>query len=100
MARPQRWFTVIERIEALGIQPEKKFDWAVGRMVRDRFEARYDRPPVKELCGKTSAAANGQHCFAIYPPEFRPHADCIILNLAKELSAAAIAQQSLFPYDD
>lgn len=99
MARPHRWFTVIDRIEALGIQPEKKFDWAAGRMVRDRFEALYDRPPIKELCGKTSIAANGQHCFAIYPPEFRRDADSIILKLATEVSAAAIAQQSLFPYD-
>lgn len=87
-------FTVIDVIRSLKIEPEKRFDWAVGQMVRSRYEAEYGEEPPKELRTKTCGV--GVHCFAVYPPAFLPIAISIVQRHAGETAAAQAAQGALF----
>lgn len=86
--------TVIDRVVALGIEPEKHLTWAVGDAVRAKWEALTDSAPTKALRRKTSGT--GSHCFAIYPEEFASEIDGIVETIAREMHAEEAAQGSLF----
>ena len=87
-------FTVVERVVALGYEPEKNLTWAVGDAARVKWQKLTDSLPAKELRPKTSGA--GSHCLAVYPDEFRPEIDGIVEAIAREMHAQDVAQGSLF----
>lgn len=62
--------TVIDVLRELRIEPNPKLTWSIGQQVMRRFAKRYGRQPVKDLRKKTYT--EGVHCFALYPPEFKP----------------------------
>lgn len=77
-----RMVTVIDRFRALGKEPSKRMTWAVGDIVRDKWEKLTGSLPAKVLRQKTNDG--GSHCFAVYPEWFIPVIDEVILSLHAE----------------
>ena len=74
--------TIRDRIIFLGLEyPGKHLAWALGNLVRDAYCKRYGELPQKGLRDKTNA--HGSHCFALYPDEFLPDVDAIIVRVLK-----------------
>jgi len=86
--------SVIDRVRALGYEPEKRFDWAVGSAAREEYAAATEDLPVKELRIKTSG--KGSHCMAVYPDWFIPRLDEIVREVAGSIESAEAAQGELF----
>lgn len=86
--------TVIDRIRALGFEPESRLTWIVGDQVRDRWTIDTGALPEKALRRKTSGG--GSHCFAVYPERFVPMIDAIIIRVAADFEAESARQPGLF----
>lgn len=84
-------FTVIERLQALGLTATKSERWAIGAAVRQRWLDLKGQLPEKALRSKT-AGNGGSHCFAVYPDSFIPEADPVIQGICKNRAA----QKTLF----
>ena len=87
-------FTVIDICRALGYEPVPPLIWQIGAAVRDDYAGIVGALPMKGLRQKTSGL--GSHCFALYPPEYRPRAASLIRAMLVDAHAAAIAQLHLF----
>ena len=74
--------TVRARMRALGIKYGKKMHMKLGAVVRERYLEKYGQLPEKRLLPKT--LTKGSHCFAIYPVEYIPEIDSILLAYKKE----------------
>lgn len=85
--------TVIERARALRRKLTRRQAWAIGNRARDLWQSRHDGAlPEKDLRTKTRRSARGSHMFAVYPPDFWPEIDRMILNAG----AADAAQGELW----
>ena len=74
--------TVIDRFRALRVEPDKRVTWAVGNAVMHRYVDECGRQPLKVLRQKTGGG--GSHCFAVYPEEWVPVIDRMILAHSAE----------------
>lgn len=83
-------FTLIDVLRDRGIEPHKSFSWTLGAILRDRYREMVGDLPVKAL--RTKTIGIGSHCFATYPPEFRPTAEALV----NEYFAMLAAQLDLF----
>ena len=86
--------SVIVRVRALGYEPEKRLDWAVGAAAREEYASATEDLPVKELRVKTSG--KGSHCMAVYPDWFIPRLDEIVREIAVSIESVDAAQGNLF----
>lgn len=94
--RPAGDFTLIELLRELGYSHLNKWDnWPLGSRLRNRYIAVVGEPPVKAQREQTHPDHGGTHHFAIYPVEFRPHAE----KLLHEWFANRERQLNLFPAD-
>lgn len=84
------FITVVDVFKAMGLSPTVQMTWAVGAAVRDRYQERFGHLPEKVLRTKTSGS--GSHCFAVYPPSWRP----VIVECISRVNAARAAQPDLF----
>lgn len=62
--------TVIDVMREMRVEPNPTLTWSVGQQVMRKFAAKFGRQPVKDLRKKTYT--EGVHCFALYPPTFKP----------------------------
>ena len=84
--------TIRDRIAYLDLDyPDKHLAWAIGNLVRDAYWKQYGTLPEKGLRDKTSG--KGSHCFALYPDEFLPAVDAILLRTLQ-------SPQKWFAFDD
>jgi len=85
--------TVVEVFRDLGVEPEKRATWTVGKAVAKKWRAEKGYEPPKENRPKTGGG--GVHCFAIYPEYFRP---VIVgaINAVATVAAAPASQGGLF----
>ena len=66
----EKWITVIEVARAMGLELSNDQAWSVGAAVRQRYQDAHGTLPPKALRPKTRG--HGTHCFAVYPPSWRP----------------------------
>lgn len=80
--------TVVEVFRELGVEPEKKATWPVGRAVAKKWRDENGCEPPKE--NRTKTGGGGMHCFAIYPENFRP----VIVRAIQAVSTVAAKSDS------
>ena len=85
--------TVLDVARELGLELDPTQAWSAGARVQEAYTSRFGQLPVKDLRRKTYGP--GSHCFAIYPPAFRP----LIENVLRDIGAADSAQGKLFDDD-
>jgi hypothetical protein len=83
MSRPnfRTYITVVDVFTDLGFEPIPDDTWAVGAAVRELYKSAMGQSPMLELRKKTNGP--GSHCFAVYPPHWRPKIEEIVRSVAK-----------------
>jgi len=77
--------TVIDVFNDLGFDPIPEDTWTAGASARNMYESVVGQPPPLELRRKTNGA--GTHCFAVYPPSWRPKLETIVRSIARHRAA-------------
>ena len=92
MGRPNRknYFTVVDVFRDLGFSPIPEDTWEAGILARNLYEKSVGEPPALELRAKTNGG--GSHCFAVYPPIWRPR----IEDIVKKIASTKANQLTLF----
>jgi hypothetical protein len=78
-----KFITVIDVILDLGYWPNTELDTNVGNRMWRLFRAAAKKQPDKNLEEKTFS--NGSHCFAHYPPDWRPVIEKVVHEEAEKL---------------
>jgi len=95
MRRPKKGITVPQVISDMGIEPEPALCWSVGNEMRDLYQMRNNNElPPKDLRQKTNA--DGTHCFAIYPEEYRPDIERKVRRELEYRKSKPLQQPGLF----
>ena len=77
--------TVVERIAALGLEPDQELAWRVGAAIRRRWVEAYRDHPATEL--QPAATASGSSPVAVYPSLWKHQIDSLIHDTAAKLTA-------------
>jgi len=67
----KKWITVPSVCKAMKIVIDKSVTTSVGGVMQNKYFSRYGTQPPKEN-GPKSNGRGGVHCFAHYPPTWRP----------------------------
>jgi hypothetical protein len=76
------WSTIHNVAEAMGLVLSNEQAWEIGARLATRYGAVEREAPRKELRGKKNGG--GSHCFAVYPPSWRPHLEAEIRAVEAE----------------
>ncbi len=72
-------FTVVDIFRELGLQTSPADTWAAGAAAREAYLSATGSLPIKD--NRTKTAGGGSHCFALYPPAWRPKVTEIVLGM-------------------
>lgn len=79
-----QYITTMQVFRAMGITPTNEQSWAVGIRAQAAWATEHGYQPPKD--NRTKTSGKGVHCFALYPPEWRPRIESIIRSVTKEAS--------------
>lgn len=83
--------TVVQVMREMGVTIDKRVTWAVGAALQREYAAETGHQPPKDNRRKTNSGG-GSHCFAIYPPAWRPR----IEEAVRRVGAVRASQSNLF----
>jgi hypothetical protein len=89
-----KYYTIVEIIQAMGIQAKPYLTWKVGKLMSESYERRVGRRPDNELNNKTNDG--GSHHFCYYPE------DCIkeVHGYVGMCKMEAARQPNLFSFEE
>lgn len=86
-----RFITTIQVFASLGIAATNEQTWTVGNRMQRLWVKEHGAQPPKDNRQKTNGP--GSHCFALYPPEWRPR---IVAEIARVMTIER-SQLDMFP---
>ena len=90
------WLSVHDAARKMGLELDDETAWSLGALIASAWQWQTGTAPLKDLRSKKSGS--GTHCFALYPPEWLPRLQEIVLAV----SNTRLSQTNLFvePADD
>lgn len=70
------WLTIHDVARRIGMELDNETAWSVGNRVMKAWLWQTGTLPLKDL--RTKKCGIGVHCFALYPPTFRPRIELIL----------------------